>query len=77
VASRVTEQTWRGVWVSDRPIDVNEGASGDTLLAMDVPIAIFEEYEWVGEDKPYRESLIPATTLNELGAGIGVVEEDE
>jgi hypothetical protein len=75
--SYLTEQTWRGVWVSDRAIDVNEGASGNTLLAMDVPIAIFEEYEWAEEGRSYRESFIPATTLNELGSGIGVVEDDE
>jgi hypothetical protein len=65
------------LWVSDRPLDANEGAWGDTLLALEVPISVFEEYEWPEEGRGYRESLIPATTLNELGSGIGVVEEDE
>jgi len=25
------------VWLSDRPLDVNEGASGDDLLVVEIP----------------------------------------
>jgi hypothetical protein len=48
---------------------VNEGAAGDVLLALDIPPALFEDYEWVedGTSKSYRESLIPASALNALG----------
>src|SRR5438093_4209336 len=65
--SYMTEQTWRGVWVSDRPLDINEGAAGDYLLVLKIPDHVFCEYEWVEEGKPYREALIPADVLNRYG----------
>jgi hypothetical protein len=45
-------------------LGVNEGAKGDAVLTFDVPIDLFERYEWIEEGKPYRESLIPAAVLN-------------
>jgi hypothetical protein len=33
----MTADTHRGVWVSDRPLDSNEGAYGDVILAIDAP----------------------------------------
>jgi len=57
-----------GVWVSDCPLDVNEGAEGDVVLTLNVPIDVFERYEWIEEGKPYREALIPAAVLNALAA---------
>jgi hypothetical protein len=53
-------QEQSGVWVSDVPLDENEGADGDQVLVLDIPDAIFSEFEWVEDDKPYREALIPA-----------------
>ena len=55
-----------GVWVSDRPLDCNEGADGGGLLTLTVPVDVFEQYEWIEEGKPYREALIPAAVLNAL-----------
>jgi hypothetical protein len=55
------------VWVSDRPLDNSEGASGETLLQIEVAEPMIAAYEWVKEGKPYREWLIPAAILN--GAG--------
>jgi hypothetical protein len=56
-----------GVWFADRPLDVNEGADGDVLLAIDIPENLFAEYEWVEEGKGYREALIPAALVNPYG----------
>jgi hypothetical protein len=55
-----------GVWVSDRPLDANEGAQGDVVLLVDIPEEVFAKYEWVEDGKPYREALVPAEILNEL-----------
>jgi hypothetical protein len=42
------------------PLDVNEGAEGDTLLRIDLsmPESDIADYEWIEEGKPYREWLI-------------------
>lgn len=48
-----------GVFVSDYPLDENEGARGDVVLALRIPDELFGEYEWIEEGKPYREAMIP------------------
>jgi len=63
----LTEREWTGVWVSDRPLDNSEGASGDTLLQIEIAEEILAPYEWVKEGKPYREWLVPAAVLNRDG----------
>jgi hypothetical protein len=64
----LTETEWRGVWFSDRPLDCNEGASGDVLFTLEMPESVFQEYEWVQEPPgPYREALIPADVANTYG----------
>lgn len=47
----LTERQFSGVWLSNVPLDINEGASGDTLLAIDVRLtkAQLDEFEWVEE----------------------------
>lgn len=64
VDSYMTTRLHRGVWVSDVPLDVNEGASGDDLIVVDVPDELFARYEWIEDGKPYREALVPARLLN-------------
>src|SRR5262249_19765522 len=66
-ARYLTDREWTGVWVSDRPLDNSEGASGETLLQIEVAEPLISAYEWVEEGKPYREWLIPATVLNRDG----------
>jgi hypothetical protein len=66
-----------GVWVSEFPLTVNEGAHGDTLLTLALPEDIFQEYEWVEEDKPYREALPPAAVMNQYGPPRLVSEDEE
>jgi hypothetical protein len=63
----LTPNLWQGVWVSDRPLDINEGADGDTYLVLEIPESAVAEYEWVEVKKPYREFLLPADMLNEYG----------
>jgi hypothetical protein len=63
----LTDRACRGVWVSNGPLDVNEGArSNDVVLQIELDIPL-DEYEWIEEGKPYREWLIPAAILNEHG----------
>jgi hypothetical protein len=56
----------RGVWLFDRPLDANEGAWGDTAIAVDLPLskADLDQYEWKEKGKVYREWLIPAAIIN-------------
>jgi hypothetical protein len=35
------------------------------VLELDIPEELFVEYEWVEDDKTYREAMIPAADLNE------------
>jgi hypothetical protein len=72
----LTRQVWRGVWVSDTPLTVNEGAVGDVVLAVDIPLPLFDEHEWVEEGKGYREALVPAAELNRYRV-LALDEDDE
>jgi len=63
----LTDRTWKGVWVSNRPLDSNEGAEGDVLLEIRIPESAVIPFEWVEEGKPYREFLVPARILNDKG----------
>jgi hypothetical protein len=60
----LTAEIHRGVWVSDIPLDINEGARGDDLFVIEIPESVLADYEWVEEFKGYREFLIPAALLN-------------
>jgi hypothetical protein len=60
-----TNEIHRGVWLSDRPLDDNEGASGNIVLQVSFPPKInLADYEWVEEGKGYREWLVPADIIN-------------
>jgi hypothetical protein len=73
-----TSQTRHGVWVSDVPLDVNEGAVGDDVLAVEIPEALFVEHEWVQESSfGYREALIPAESLNAYRGSIRRLTDDD
>lgn len=62
--SYLTLHTYHGVWFSDTPLDENEGAHGSSVLAVDTGDTDLDEWQWVGEGKPYREWLIPAAVAN-------------
>jgi hypothetical protein len=59
----MTTEPHTGVWLSDRPLDINEGADGAALLAVEIGDDVFAAYEWV-QDGGYREALVPAEVVN-------------
>ena len=63
----LTDREWSGVWLSDRPLHNTEGASGDTVLQIEVAEEAVAPFEWVKEDMPFREWLVPAAVLNKAG----------
>jgi hypothetical protein len=67
--SYMTTQLHSGVWVSDQPLDANEGACGNALIRIELAKdeAEIGSFEWIEDGKPYREWFIPATLLNEFG----------
>ena len=68
----------RGIFVSAGwPLNENEGADGDTVLELEIPEAVFAEYEHVEEGKPYREAMIPAAELNRYAVRMLSFEEAE
>jgi hypothetical protein len=77
VGAYMTAQEWSGVWLSDVPLDANEGAFGGTLFRLDLPEEMIADYEWKEEGKGYREWLVPARLVNEKATGICVVDVDE
>lgn len=56
--------TYRGVWLSDTPLEANEGAWGDTLLVVELDESDVAPFEWVEEGKAFREFLVPAAIIN-------------
>jgi hypothetical protein len=66
-----------GVWVSDVPLDANEGAKGDTLLVVNLrmPLSSLADYELIEAGKTYREWCIPAAVLNQM-ASIAIVTDE-
>ena len=56
-----------GVWVTDRPLDEQNGALGNVVLTVSgVPEAEIAQFEWVRSrhPPPYRQFVIPADILN-------------
>ena len=62
----LTEDLRNGVFLSDRPLDGNEGAKGDCLIEVVVDENAIAQYELSEDGKPYREWNIPAEILNQL-----------
>src|ERR1700722_2127622 len=73
----MTTQEHSGVWLSNVPLDINEGPDGETLLQVELLEQTIANYEWIEDGKPYREWLVPARLLNEQASGLSVVDEGE
>ena len=58
------EKEYSGVWVSDVPLDVNDGAVGHKVLEIQVPQSALAEHEVVDEHPGTREWLVPSNLLN-------------
>lgn len=67
VGRYMTDTEFTGVWLSDRPLDANEGAVGDVVLSIEIPEEVVVPFEWVEEFKSYREFLVPAAIVNRYG----------
>jgi len=65
--SYLTDRIWKGVWLSDQPLEEGEGAVGTSVLVLEIPEDVVTEYEWIEEVKPFREFLVPADVLNRFG----------
>lgn len=59
-----TSREHSGVWLSDTPLEVNDGVEGAGLLAVEIPEDEIADFEWVEEFKTYREWLVPAAIVN-------------
>ena len=77
VGTYFTGQTQRGVFLSDVPLDCNEGAKGKDLLEIDIPEEVFVKYEWVQDEITYREACIPSEIVNQFGPPRLVDEDNE
>ena len=71
---------FRGVWITDRPVDAGESMSfGDSLVAVDVDdpnhCARIDIFEWAEETVSFRRWLVPAKLLNLVGSA-SIVKED-
>jgi hypothetical protein len=71
-----TSNVYRGVWLSNVPLDVNEGAEGEVVLTVRLRSDLVSDWEWVEESKGYREFLVPAALINEKHQGLRVVAVD-
>ena len=76
--SYLTDREWSGVWLSDRPLNLNQGVEGDTLLKITIAATAsdLQDWEWAVEGKGYRAWLIPAAILNPLIKSIRMVPEN-
>ena len=67
-----------GVFVSNLPADINEGAKGKDLLRIDIDADVLTQYEIIDAagHSSFREWFIPAAILNREGVVTRVVDED-
>jgi hypothetical protein len=60
----LTERLHGGVWLSDRILDANEGVTAEDVIDLEIPEEIVAPFEWIEEDKGYREFLVPVEIVN-------------
>jgi hypothetical protein len=60
----MTSTLHTGVWLSDLPLDENEGASSEARLCLELDEARIAPFEWIEDGKGYREFLVPAAIVN-------------
>ena len=66
-----TSSVHRGVWLSDIPLNINDGVEGDALLEVTLMLSQDEmdATEWAEQHVGHREWLMPAVTINARGKG--------
>jgi hypothetical protein len=62
----MNQREHRGVWLTDRPLNANDDAWGDTVIAIEIPLseAELDQYKWKEEGKAYHKWLVPAAVIN-------------
>ena len=69
--SYMLEDELTGVFISDVPLDMNEGAKATAvngaLLAIEIGAELVEPYEIVEDGRSFREFCVPAEALNAHG----------
>ena len=66
-----------GVFLGDKPMDINEGAKGDQVLRVEVPNDVdLGEFEIIEDGKPYREWCVPAALINKRST-VTLMTDDE
>lgn len=68
-----------GVWLSNVPLDANEGTASGPLLrvALAMPVSWLVEREIVELGKGYREFVVPAAAINKSARVVLVSADDE
>lgn len=66
-----------GVWLSNTPLDPNEGTQDGPLLLVELALSEQEltKYEWI-QGNSYREWLIPADLINS-NSKVTMIDVDE
>lgn len=65
-----------GVWMSDKPVDSNEGAKGDQVLRVNFPSDVdIDAYELIEDGKTYREWCVPAALVNDHAKVVLMTDE--
>lgn len=68
---RIEDLVLEGVWISDRPLEEQDGARGDVHLVLEIPEPDIESFEVLEEGpKHYREWCVPARILNRFPVAI-------
>jgi hypothetical protein len=66
-----------GVFLADQVMGINEGAKGDQVLRVEFnDDTDLGDFEWIEEEKPYREWCVPAALINEHAA-VTLMSDDE
>ena len=70
-----TARRTSGMWLSDRPLNSNEGTSEGVLLRVILRVSGRElhKYEWREAGKPYREWQMPAVLVNRQCTSVSVI----
>jgi hypothetical protein len=71
----IIERPTTGVWLSDQPLGLDEGAGGDTLLRVVLRISNrdLDFYEWREMGRSYRGWQFPADFINARSSRIVLV----
>jgi len=69
----------KGVWISNRPLDINEGTAPGPLLRIMLRTveAQLEEFEVINDGATYREWCLPAALLNSKATAEVIDDEDD